>query len=131
MKYIREEPVLLDRDEIGKEMRAEASTSSICMEPGGTGAEAVGLADVQMLLGTGFAEQFGGYRFNRVLKEAVGKDRIVLARATGIVSLPNIQMQRAFVVVTPQAPRALLFRGGFGPHRYQSPVLGCVQRNRN
>jgi hypothetical protein len=63
------------------------------------------LADVQVLLGTGFAEQFAGYRFNRVLKEAVGEDRIALARATGtyqvIAEYP--ERQSALAVVTPES----------------------------
>ena len=31
------------------------------------------LAEVQALLGTSFVEHFAGYRFNRVLKEAIGR----------------------------------------------------------
>src|SRR5438477_12097790 len=41
------------------------------------------LAEVQALLGSSFVEHFVGYRFNRVLKEAIGHSRIALARATG------------------------------------------------
>src|SRR5215470_10540967 len=41
------------------------------------------LAEAQALLGTSFVEHFAGYRFNRVLKEAIGSSRIALARATG------------------------------------------------
>ena len=41
------------------------------------------LAEAQALLGTSFVEHFAGYRFNRVLKEAIGNSRIALARATG------------------------------------------------
>ena len=45
------------------------------------------LAEVHALLGTSFVEHFAGYRFNRVLKEAIGDSRIALARATGTYRL--------------------------------------------
>jgi hypothetical protein len=40
------------------------------------------LAEVQTLLGTSFVEAFAGYRFNRVLKEAIGRSRIDRSAAT-------------------------------------------------
>src|SRR5262245_31457976 len=45
------------------------------------------LAEVHALLGTSFVEHFAGYRFSRVLKEAIGASTIALARATGTYRL--------------------------------------------
>ena len=45
------------------------------------------LGEVHALLGDGFAEHFAGFRFHRILKEAIGEERIALARATGTYQL--------------------------------------------
>jgi hypothetical protein len=83
------------------------------------------LAEVQILLGTGFAEQFAGYRFNRVLKEAIGADRITLARATGTYRLvaEYPQDDSALAMVTPESAAAAPYSVAASIYRYQVPVL--------
>ena len=100
------EEVILDRNEIG---RGNAHGGLDFVNLYGTWRDGVlkpaELAEVQSLLGAAFAEQFGGYRFRRVLKEAIGKDRIALARATGtyrvIAEYP--ETGSALVAVTPES----------------------------
>jgi hypothetical protein len=84
------------------------------------------LAEVRELLGTSFVEQFAGYRFNRVLKEAVGQEGIALARATGTYRIVAEFKARAaepegpasaLVVVTRDSALAARL------YRYQPPVL--------
>jgi hypothetical protein len=66
------------------------------------------LAELQALLGTSFVEAFAGYRFNRILKEAIGESRIELARATGTYRLiaEYPEAESALAVVSPESARA-------------------------
>jgi hypothetical protein len=121
-----DESVILGRDEIGK---GNARGGLDFVNLYGTWRDGVmkpaELAEVQVLLGTGFAEQFGGYRFHRVLKEAVGKDRIALARATGtyrvIAEYP--ETESALVAVTPESVLSAPYSVAASIYRYQHPVL--------
>jgi hypothetical protein len=83
------------------------------------------LAEVQSLLGTSFVEHFAGYRFNRVLKEAVGHSRIALARATGTYRLvAEFQdSESALVVATPESVLTAPYSVAAAMYRYQEPVL--------
>lgn len=118
--------MILNRDEIGKG-NAKAGLDFVNLY--GTWRDGVlkpaELSDVQVLLGTGFAEQFGGYRFNRVLKEAVGADRIALARATGtyrtIAEYP--ETASALVVVTPESASSSPYSVAASIYRYRAPEL--------
>jgi hypothetical protein len=83
------------------------------------------LAEAQALLGTSFVEHFAGYRFNRVLKEAIGHSRIELARATGtyrlVAEFPEsnsvlVMANRESVLAAPYSVATTLYR-------YQPPVL--------
>jgi len=120
------EPVILGRDEIGK---GNAGAGLDFINLFGTWRDGVlkpaELAEVQVLLGTGFAEQFGGYRFNRVFKEAVGEDRIALARATGTyrVLAEHPETESALVVVTPESALSAPYSVAASIYRYQAPVL--------
>jgi hypothetical protein len=83
------------------------------------------LAEVHALLGTSFVEHFAGYRFNRVLKEAIGDSRIALARATGtyrlVAEFP--ESQSALAVVTPESASAAPYSLAAAMYRYQAPAL--------
>jgi DNA-binding CsgD family transcriptional regulator len=83
------------------------------------------LAEVQTLLGTSFVEAFAGYRFNRVLKEAIGRSRIELARATRtyrlIAEFP--EHDSALAVVSPASAREAPYSLASRLYRYQVPVL--------
>ena len=83
------------------------------------------LAEVQALLGSSFVEHFAGYRFNRVLKEAIGHSRIALARATGtyrvVAEFP--ESESALVVATPESVSAAPYSVAAALYRYQPPVL--------
>src|SRR5215510_8162353 len=83
------------------------------------------LAEAQALLGTSFVEHFAGYRFNRVLKEAIGDSRIALARATGtyrlVAEFP--ESESALVVVTPDSALTAPYSVAATMYRYQPPVL--------
>jgi DNA-binding CsgD family transcriptional regulator len=83
------------------------------------------LAQVHTLLGISFVENFAGYRFNRVLKEAIGRPRIELARATGtyqlIAEFP--ELDSALAVVTPESARAAPYSVATRMYRYTRPVL--------
>jgi hypothetical protein len=83
------------------------------------------LAEAQALLGTSFVEHFSGYRFNRVLKEAIGQSRIALARATGTYRLVAEfqESQSALAVVTRESALAAPYSVAATMYRYQSPVL--------
>jgi hypothetical protein len=83
------------------------------------------LAEVQALLGTSFVEHFAGYRFNRVLKEAIGHSRIDLARATGtyrVIAEFN-ETESALVVVTRESVLTAPYSVAATMYRYQAPVL--------
>src|SRR5215510_4408236 len=83
------------------------------------------LAEVQALLGTSFIEHFAGYRFNRVLKEAIGHSRIALARATGTYRLVAEfrESESALVVVTRESVLTAPYSVAATMYRYQEPVL--------
>jgi hypothetical protein len=83
------------------------------------------LAEAQALLGTSFVEHFAGYRFNRVLKEAIGHSRIALARATGTYRIVAEfrESESALAVVTRDSALAAPYSVAATLYRYQSPVL--------
>ncbi|HET9218613.1 MAG TPA: hypothetical protein VFR18_16635, partial [Terriglobia bacterium] len=83
------------------------------------------LSEVQGLLGTSFVEHFAGYRFNRVLKEAIGHSSIALARATGTyrVVAEFKSSDSALVVVSPESVVAAPYSVAAKMYRYQEPVL--------
>lgn len=83
------------------------------------------LAEVQALLGTSFVENFAGYRFGRVLKEAVGQARIDLALATGTYRLVAefSEAESALFVVSPDSARVAPYSMAARMYRYRTPVL--------
>jgi hypothetical protein len=83
------------------------------------------LSQVHGLLGTSFAEHFAGYRFHRVLKEAIGDPRIALAKATGTYRLlaEFPQTESALAVVTRESALAAPYSVGASIFRYQPPLL--------
>jgi len=83
------------------------------------------LAEVHGLLGTSFVEHFAGYRFNRVLKEAVGHSSIALARATGTYRLVAEfkESESALVVATRESVLSAPYSVAATLFRYQEPVL--------
>lgn len=83
------------------------------------------LADVHALLGTSFVEHFAGYRFNRVLKEAIGHSRIALARATGTYRLVAEfqESESALVVATRDSVLTAPYSVAAALYRYRAPVL--------
>ena len=92
------------------------------------------LAEVQALLGSSFVEHFAGYRFNRVLKEAVGHSRIALARATGtyrlVAEFPESESALAVVTRESVSHRAVL-RGRENVSLPGACTSSYVLRNRN
>jgi hypothetical protein len=83
------------------------------------------LAEVHALLGTSFVEHFAGYRFNRVLKEAIGKSSIALARATGTYRLiaEFRESESALVVATRESVLSAPYSVAAKMYRYRAPVL--------
>lgn len=83
------------------------------------------VADIQMLLGKGFAEQSSGYRFNRILKETIGDDQILMARATGTYQLVAEfpETGSALAVVTRESATAAPYSVAASIYRYRSPIL--------
>ena len=83
------------------------------------------LAEVHALLGTSFVEHFAGYRFNRVLKEAIGKSGIALARATGTYRFiaEFKESESALVVATRESVLTAPYSVAAKMYRYQEPVL--------
>jgi hypothetical protein len=83
------------------------------------------LAEVHALLGTSFVEHFAGYRFNRVLKEAIGDSRIALARATGTYRLlaEFPEAESALAVVTRESALTAPYSAAATIYRYRTPVL--------
>ncbi|MBZ5577901.1 MAG: hypothetical protein LAP40_15170 [Acidobacteriia bacterium] len=83
------------------------------------------LAEIHGLLGTSFVEHFAGYRFHRVLKEAIGASGIALARATGTYRLlaEFPETQSAFAVLTRESALAAPYSAAAALYRYQPPVL--------
>jgi DNA-binding CsgD family transcriptional regulator len=120
------EPVLLSRDEIGA---GNAGEGLDFVNMYGTWRDGImshdQLAEVHALLGTSFVEHFAGYRFNRVLKEAIGDSRIALARATGTYRLlaEFPESESALAVVTRDSALAAPYSAAASIYRYQAPVL--------
>jgi hypothetical protein len=85
----------------------------------------VQLAEVQRLLGSSFVEHYAGYRFNRVLKEAIGPSTIALARATGTYRLIAEFRERksALALLTREAAAAAPYSVAAALYRYQPPAL--------
>ena len=83
------------------------------------------LVEAQALLGSSFVEHFAGYRFNRVLKEAIGHSRIALARATGtyrvVAEFP--ECESALAVATPETVSSAPYSVAAQLYRYHPPVL--------
>ncbi len=83
------------------------------------------LSEVHALLGTSFVEHFAGYRFNRVLKEAVGESSIALARATGtyriVAEFKN--SESALAVATRESVLTAPYSVAAALYRYQAPEL--------
>ena len=120
------EPVLLSRAEIGA---GNAGDGLDFVNLYGTWRDGIlkldQLGEIHALLGTSFAEHFAGYRFNRVLKEAIGDSRIALARATGTYRLlaEFPESQSALAVVTRESALAAPYSVAASIYRYQAPVL--------
>jgi hypothetical protein len=83
------------------------------------------LSEVHALLGTSFVEHFAGYRFNRVLKEAVGESSIALARATGTYRIVAEfkKSESALVVATRESVLTAPYSVAAALYRYQAPEL--------
>lgn len=83
------------------------------------------LSEVHALLGTSFVEHFAGYRFNRVLKEAVGESSIALARATGTYRIvaEYKNTESALVVATRESVLTAPYSVAAALYRYQAPEL--------
>jgi hypothetical protein len=120
------EPVVLNRKQIGA---GNAGEGLDFVNMYGAWREGVmnptQLAEVHGLLGTSFVEHFSGYRFNRVLKEAMGQSQIALARATGTYRLVA-EFQKAdsaLFVVTPESAVIAPYSVAARMYRYKEPVL--------
>jgi DNA-binding CsgD family transcriptional regulator len=83
------------------------------------------LSEVHALLGTSFVEHFAGYRFNRVLKEAVGQSSIALALATGTYRIVAEfkKSESALAVATRESVLAAPYSVAAALYRYQTPEL--------
>jgi hypothetical protein len=120
------EPVVLSRAEIGE---GNASQGLDFVNMYGTWRDGImnpdQLAEVHALLGTSFVEHFAGYRFNRVLKEAIGASRIALARATGTYRLlaEFPESESALAVVTRESALTAPYSAAATIYRYRPPVL--------
>jgi len=120
------EPLVLSRAEIGK---GNASEGLDFVNMYGTWRDGImnpdQLAEVHALLGSSFVEHFAGYRFNRVLKEAIGDSRIALARATGTYRLlaEFPESESALVVVTRESALNAPYSAAASIYRYRAPVL--------
>lgn len=121
-----EEPVLLPREQIGE---GNAGGGLDFVNLYGTWRDGImtpeQLAEVHALLGTSFAEHFAGYRFNRILKEAIGELRIAHARATGtyrlVAEFP--ESESALAVVSRESVLAAPYSLAASIYRYRPPVL--------
>jgi hypothetical protein len=120
------EPILLSRKEIGA---ANAGVGLDFVNLYGTWREGFlnpeQLAEVHRLLGSGFAENLAGYRFNRVLKEAIGASGIAFARATGTYKLlaEFPESESALAVLTKESALEAPYSLAASIYRYQAPVL--------
>jgi DNA-binding CsgD family transcriptional regulator len=83
------------------------------------------LSEVHALLGTSFVEHFAGYRFNRVLKEAVGQSNIALALATGTYRIVAEfkKSESALAVATRESVLTAPYSVAAALYRYQTPQL--------
>jgi hypothetical protein len=120
------EPVLLSREAIGA---GNAGEGLDFVNLYGTWHDGIlspdQLAEVQALLGIGFVEQLAGYRFNRVLKEAIGEARVALARATGTYRLlaEFPESESALAMVSRDSALAAPYSAAASIYRYRAPVL--------
>lgn len=120
------EPVLLQREQIGE---GNAGEGLDFVNLYGTWLDGITnadqLAEVQALLGIGFVEHLAGYRFNRILKEAIGDSRIALARATGTYKLVAEfpESESALAVVSKDIALAAPYSAAASIYRYRVPVL--------
>jgi hypothetical protein len=120
------EPILLTRDAVGA---GNAGGGVDFVNLYGTWRDGIldpdRLVEVQTLLGIGFVEQLGGYRFSRVIKEPIGEARIALARATGayrmIAAFP--ECESALVAVTRESALSSPYSAAAALYRYREPVL--------
>lgn len=121
-----EEPIVLSRAEIAE---GNAGEGLDFVNLYGTWRDGImnveQLAEVHALLGTSFVEHFAGYRFNRVLKEAIGDSRIALARATGtyrlLAEFPD--SESVLAVVSKESALAAPYSAAAAIYRYRAPVL--------
>jgi hypothetical protein len=83
------------------------------------------LAEVHTLLGTSFVEHFAGYRFDRVLKEAIGAPQIALAQATGTYRLVASfgEVGSALFVASRESARGAPYSVAARLYQYEPPVL--------
>ncbi len=83
------------------------------------------LAEAQGLLGTSFIEHFAGYRFNRVLKEAIGDSSIAFARSTGTYRLVAEfqESNSALAIVTRDSVFDAPYSVAATMYRYRPPIL--------
>ena len=121
-----EEPAVLDRSQIATGNAGEGLDFVTLYGSWRDGVlNATQLAEVHALLGTSFVEHYVGYRFNRVLKEAIGPSTIALARATGtyrlIAEFP--ETQSALAVLSPESAAAAPYSVAATLYRYQPPTL--------
>lgn len=80
------------------------------------------MEEVRALLGISFVEHFAGYRFNRILKEAVGAPQVALTRATGLYRLAAEfpESKSALAVVSRESAAAAAYSLGALLYRTQS-----------
>ena len=120
------EPILLGRESIAQ---GNASGGLDFVNLYGTWRDGImtpaELAEVHALLGRGFVEHLAGFRFNRVLKEAIGDSRIAFARATGTYRLlaEFHECGSALAVVTSERALAAPYSVAAAIYRYRAPVL--------
>lgn len=120
------EPLVLTREEIAAGNRG-AGVDFVNLY--GTWREGIldadQLVEVRALLGTSFVEHFSGYRFNRVLKEAVGQEGIDFARATGTYRIiaEFEASDSALAMVTRESALAAPYSLAARLYRYQPPAL--------
>jgi hypothetical protein len=120
------EPVVLTRSEIAVGNSSNGLDFVVMYGTWREGAlNAEQLAEVQALLGTSFVEHYAGYRFLRVLKEAIGASQIALARATGtyrvVAEFPKTDS--ALALVTRESALAAPYSVAASLYRYRAPVL--------
>jgi hypothetical protein len=120
------EPIVLNRAQIGA---GNAGDGIDFVNLYGTWRDGVlnpdQLAEAQALLGTSFVEHFAGYRFSRVLKEAIGSSRIALAQATGtyrVIAEFN-ESKSVLAVATRESVLGSPYSVAAKIYRYQEPTL--------